>query len=264
MGFFTRPLALLWRHRVLLWQTTRNELRARYAGSVLGMTWLVFYPLLFLGIYTAIYLFVYQVRSASFETPQEFVALVFCGLIPFLGFAESLGSGLPSVSSNAPLIKNTLYPVDLIPAKAVLVSQSTQLVGLGLLVAAVTVMGHLSWYILWLPVVWVLQVMFTLGLIWILSSLNVYLRDLQNVMAVVILMLMVASPIAYTLDMVPERMRFILALNPLYYIITAYQDCVFLGRSPRLLWPLVGLGAGGFWVGHWFFNRMKKVFIDNV
>jgi lipopolysaccharide transport system permease protein len=77
---------------------------------------------------------------------------------------------------------------------------------------------------------------------------------------------MMISPIAYTADMVPSSLRPLLGLNPLYYMIVSYQDCLMLGRFPRgeVFWVLLGLGGLSFWVGHWFFGRMKKAFADNV
>jgi lipopolysaccharide transport system permease protein len=96
--------------------------------------------------------------------------------------------------------------------------------------------------------------------------LNVYLRDLQNIVVILTLVLMMISPIAYTADMVPSNLRPLLGLNPLYYMIVSYQDCLMLGRFPRegVLWVLMGLSGLSFWGGHWFFSRMKGVFSDNV
>jgi lipopolysaccharide transport system permease protein len=265
MDFFSSPIALLWRHRVLLWQTTRSDIRARYAGSLLGLAWLLIYPLLFLGTYALVYIYLFNARYQIFDA-NEYVLLIFCGLVPFIGFSEGLGLGVVSVSGNAGLIKNTLFPIELIPAKAVLTSQCTQAGGMCLLVIALGVMGKLTWWALLLPVVWALQLAFTLGIIWILSSLNVILRDLQNTIAVVTLMLMMVSPIAYTAEMIPEGVRPYLWLNPLYYMITSYQDALMLGRWPAhgVLWGLVGAAAVSFFGGFWFFGRMKRVFLDNV
>src|SRR5208283_1407891 len=132
----------------------------------------------FLGVYAATYLCVFKVRFALFDSNQ-YVAVIFCGLIPFLGFAEALGLGVGSVTANANLIKNTLFPIELIPVKAVLVSQCSQVVGTGLLLIAVSLLGKLTWWALLLPLAWAGQVLFSIGLLWILSSLNVYFRDLQ-------------------------------------------------------------------------------------
>lgn len=260
-----KPFELLIKYRNMLLQTTSNEIKARYAGSFLGLTWAVLYPLLFLGCYAAVFVFVYNVRFDIFNT-NDYIALIFCGLIPFLGFAEALQSGISSVTSNVNLMKNTLFPIELVPVKTLFAGQTTQAAGLGLLLIALAFLGKLS---LWTPffiVLWILQIMFSLGVVWILSSVNVVVRDLQNMISVIVLLLMMISPIAYPVEMVPENLRPFLAANPLYYIISTYQDVLMFGRFPRLevFLPFVILSFVTFILGYWFFTKMKRVFADNV
>jgi len=265
LAWLTRPVEIIYRHRHILWATTRNDIRARFAGSIFGLTWVILYPLLLLGAYAAVYLYVFKVRFALFNS-NEYVAFIFCGLIPFLGFSEALGLGIGCITSNRQLIKNTLFPADLIPVKAVLTSQFTQLGGILLLLIVLLLLRKLSLFALWLVPIWLCQIAFTLGLIWVLGSLNVVIRDLQHVTSVLIMMLMMVSPVAYTPDMVPAALQPLLHLNPLYYLITAYQDCLMLGRSPRpdTLLVLGVLSAGSFIGGHLFFSRFKLLFGDHV
>ena len=143
VNLFRDPLLLLWKHRQLLRQTTFTDVRAKYAGSVLGLIWLFFYPLCFLAIYAVVYVFIFKVRFQLFGS-NEYVALIFCGLIPFLGFCEALGTGVSSVTNNANLIKNTLFPIDLIPVKAVLTSLCTQTVGLCLLLTTLALLNRIT------------------------------------------------------------------------------------------------------------------------
>ena len=91
---------VLWDHRKMLWATTLADIQSRYAGSVLGMFWLVIYPILMLTAYSVVYVFIFQVRLEQITTPQ-YVMLIFSGLIPFLGFSEGLGNSVISVTSNA-------------------------------------------------------------------------------------------------------------------------------------------------------------------
>ncbi|AKG24690.1 ABC transporter [Calothrix sp. 336/3] len=259
------PFSTLWRHRAMLYQTTINEIKTRHAGSVLGLFWLVIYPLLFLGTYAIVYLYIFKVRFPTLGA-NDYVALIFCGLIPFLGFSEALSYGVSSVVASANLIKNTLFPIELVPVKAVLVGQATQVVGMILLVIALIFLGKLSILSPLFLLVWICQILFSIGLIWILSSLNVYIRDIQNIVAVLTLILMMLSPIAYTEAMVPAAMRPFLAINPLYYIIISYQSVLMLNTLPatRILIPLFSMSVLTFIGGFWFFNRMKKVFSDYV
>ncbi|MEZ5730009.1 MAG: hypothetical protein R3E48_19755 [Burkholderiaceae bacterium] len=128
MNAIALPFRLLLRHRLLLMQTVRQEIRKRYLGSVLGLAWLIVHPLLFLGVYAAVYLLIFKVRFQLFDS-NEYVLLIFCGLVPFLGVSEALGAGVGSVVANASLVKNTLFPVELVPIKELLSTQGLQVVG---------------------------------------------------------------------------------------------------------------------------------------
>ncbi|MBN1866080.1 ABC transporter permease [Candidatus Sumerlaeota bacterium] len=262
------PLCLLTKHRAMLCRTTWNEIKARYAGSILGLAWLVFYPLLFLGVYSVFIYILMGKRAGDLSDPAliDQVLLVFCGLIPFIGFAEGLAGGVVSVTQNANLIKNTLFPIELVPVKAVLVGQCTQVVGTAMLLVCLAVFGKLTIWVLVLPLVWLLQIALSVGVAWILSSLNVYFRDLQNIVGVVTLMLMLISPIAWKAVDIPASVLPWMMFNPLYYVIVACQQCLLLGRfpDPILLEVLGVLAVLVFFGGYAFFRRMKRVFADNV
>lgn len=256
---------LLVRHRGMLLRTAWNDVRVRFAGSVVGVGWMVLYPLLFLAAYAVVYLAIFQVRLEMYDAPG-YVLLVFCGLVPFFAFAEALGAGVGSVSGNANLLRNTLFPIELAPVKAALAAQPTQVVGTALLLVALAVRGDLTAWALLLPLVWLAQMGMTLGVLWFLSALNVFLRDLQSVVGVMVLLLMMISPIAYTPEMVPERVRGLLSVNPLYHLISCYQDILMHGRAPEASAAWVsGLVAVGLYAGGaWFFLRIKRVFVDHV
>ena len=259
------PFSFLYRYRKLLYQTILNDIKVRYAGSLLGLSWILLYPLIFLLIYAITYVFVFRIQMQTLSE-VDYVLFIFCGLIPFLGFVESLGYGIGSVTRNTNLIKNTLFPIDLIPVKDVLASQITQIISFFLLVISLILFKKITVWVLMIPVIWILQLLFTIGLLWILSSANVYIKELQNNVNIICLILMIASPIAYTLDMIPKMFQFILYLNPLYYIIVLYQDCLIFGQSPQydILIVLTVFSFGFFYIGYWFFSKMKKVIIDNV
>ena len=259
------PFWTIWRHRDILLQTSLNEVKTRHAGSVLGVFWLIIYPLLFLGSYSIVYLFIFKIRFPDLSS-KEYITLIFCGLIPFLGFSEGLSLGVPSVVASSNLIKNTLFPIDLVPVKAVLVGQATQVMGMGLLLVAVGVLGKLSIYTPLFLLIWIFQVISSIGLIWILSSLNVYLRDIQNIVPIFTLILMMLSPIAYTEQMIPDNLKLFLSFNPLYYFIISYQSVFMFGTLPdiKILTTLILFSFALFSLGFYFFTRMKKLFTDNL
>jgi lipopolysaccharide transport system permease protein len=259
------PVRLLFERFPFLWRVTRDDVRARHAGSVLGLAWFVLSPLLVLSVYAAIYLLVFRVRVEGL-TSAEYVLLVFAGLVPFLATGEALGHGVPSVVLGRGVLTSTVFPMELVPARAVLAAQGVMAVGLVVVLAGALVTGRLRWTALLVPVLWLLQALFLLGVVWIMSILNVVLRDLQHAITLLLMVLLVASPIAYTPEMVPARLRPLLLLNPLAWFITAWQEVLVLGRVPSAghLLTLLALSFGAFFLGAWFFARVKRMWIDYV
>lgn len=262
---FLYPFKFLYKYNSILIQTSLNDIRGRFAGSALGLAWVFLYPILFLGAYSTVYLFIFKIKFPDLGS-FEYILFIFSGLLPFIGFTEALGTGTPSVISNSNLIKNTLFPIDLIPVKASLTTQVTSVVGILLLTIILLFMGKLSWYFFLLFPTWILQMMFTAGVIWILSGLNVFFRDLQNIVGLLTFILMMVSPIAYRTDMVPENLQPLLRLNPLYYMITSYQHIFIFKKMPptEVVVIFIALCFFTFLVGFYFFQKIKEVLIDNV
>ncbi len=257
-------LQLLYHHRRTLLATTLHDIKARYAGTILGLAWAALYPLLFLGLYAFVYVLIFQVRVSRFST-FEYILLIFAGLIPFLGFSEALGTGVSSVIANKALIKNTLFPIELIPVKSVFVGSLTMLVGLVMLQSILWIRGVVYPSQLMVPLIVILQFLFTIGLIWILSALNVFFQDLGQTISVVILFLMLVSPIAYTIDMIPENLLPLMYPNPLFYLIMLYRESMVVGRVPvGLLIAFTGITIVMFTVGFYLFSRLKVIFADYV
>ena len=255
---------ILFRHRVILLSTSKNDIKARYKGTILGLAWTILYPLLFLLLYSVIYLFVFKVRLPA-HTPFEYVLLIFAGLIPFLGFAEALGNGVGSVTANSGLVQNTMFPIELIPVKAVLTGSLTMIVGMVLILLVLWGRGLFFPTQCLLPLIFILQLVFTIGLLWILSALNVFMQDLATMVGVVVLFLMLISPIAYTNDMIPENMIVFMYLNPLYYLITMYREAMIYGvATPKLFLVFGSISFFVYCSGFYLFKRLKTVFADYV
>lgn len=256
---------MLFTHGPILLRVTRNETAARYAGSLLGAAWVFLAPLLILTVYGLVYVAIFRFQPEGL-TSTEYVLYIFTGLVPYLVTAEVLASSIGSVSSNKAVLTNTVFPIDLVPVKTVLMSLGTMSVGLGITTVGVAVTGNLHPTILLLPLVAALHMLALIGLAWILALLNVVFRDLQNLIAALLMILLIASPIAYTPAMVPESLKPFLALNPFSYYIFAYQKVLILGRFPSvlLLTALVVMSVGVFLLGSWFFDRAKRVIIDYV
>src|ERR1700680_413121 len=166
----TRMVRIIGRNSRLLASITRVELAKRHAGSVLGLAWVVLQPALLLSVYLFVYMVVLGMRFEGFSR-LDYVLYVFCGLVPYLGFMEALTTGALSIKQNIHLVKNVMLPIELIPVRAVLVGMASQFVSIVLVLLLVTVNRSLSWHVLWLPAVVFLQMMWLVGLTWMLSSI---------------------------------------------------------------------------------------------
>lgn len=223
----------IWAHRTLLDLLIRRELKARYKDSALGFVWSFIRPLTMLAIY---YFAVGQVLGAARSVPQ-FAIYVFAGLTLWGLYNEIIASGTTSILANAGLIKKVYVPRELFP----LASLGSALFNFGVqflvLVAAVLVLGQfpVSWNLLYVPVALVLTVIYGLALALLLSALNVYLRDIQYLVEVALLILFWASPIVYSFGMVVDRAAArgqewivtLYQLNPMTDIILAFQKGIW-------------------------------------
>ena len=249
--------------RSLLVSITGVELKKKYAGSVLGMGWVVLQPALMLSVYLFIYLVVFKVKFPGLST-FGYVLYVFTGLVPYLGFMEALTAGGLSLKQNMHFVKNVMLPIELIPVRSVLVGMTSQLVSLTLVLLMVAATRHLSPHVIWLPVIVLLQVMALVGLTWILASLTVALPDVTYFVNLLVSLLMWLSPIGFTPEMVPERFRIVIYLNPVSYMIEAYRATILDGRVSNVS-MIVAYGGGSFLtfaLGATLFRAFKGTLVD--
>ncbi len=191
--------------------------------------------------------------------------LVFSGLVPLMAFNEALVAATSSLSANKSLLLNTVFPAELIPLRAAIAAQTTSFVGLLITLVVGFVLGRTSWHaILLVPVFWVLLLMFAMGIGWMFSLFSLVVRDIQHALGLVIMLLFVLSPFAYTPEMVPAAMKPLIYLNPLSYFVLTFQQLICYGTWPD---PVAAGGAivlafGSFFAGFAVFQRAKYVFFD--
>lgn len=251
-----------YRHRVL--EGVAHDIRQRYMGSVMGSLWAILFPLLQLGIYTALYTVIFRVRPAGL-TEYGYVVLVFSGLVPIMAFNEALTAATSSLSSNKNLLLNTVFPAELIPLRAAIAGQVTGVVGLIATLVVGFSLGRTSWHaILLVPVFWVLLLMFAMGIGWVFSLFSLVARDIQHGLGLLLMLMLVLSPFAYTPDMVPSTLKLIIWVNPLSYFVLTFQNLICYGTWPDPV-PAAGsvvLAFGSFFTGYILFRRAKHVFFD--
>lgn len=251
-----------YRHRVL--EGIIHDVRQRYIGSALGSLWAFLFPLLQLGVYAGLYSLIFKVKAPGL-TETGYIVLVFSGLVPLMAFNEALTAATSSLSANKNLLLNTVFPAELIPLRAALSAHVTSLVGLALALVVGFALGRTSWQaIVLVPVFWILLLMFAMGIGWMFSLFSLVARDIQHGLGIVIMLLFVLSPFAYTPEMVPAALKPLIYLNPLSYFVLTFQQLICYGTWPDPIAAVgaVILGVGSFFVGFSVFQRAKHVFFD--
>jgi lipopolysaccharide transport system permease protein len=258
--------ASFWANRALVWNLTRREIAGRYRGSMLGIFWSFLNPLLMLSVYTFVFTEVFRVRwSPGTGGKLEFAIVLFAGMLVFSMFAECVSRAPGLIVGNPNYVKKVVFPLQIFTW----VSVGTALFhfGVGLLVLAAALMyaeGVLQPSVLLLPLVMVPFVLFCAGLTWFLSALGVYVRDIGQIIGIVVSALMFLSPLFFPVSAVPEKYRALLMINPLTFPIEQVRSVLVWGRAPD--WTSLAAYAAACLAvaiaGLWWFNRTRRGFAD--
>jgi lipopolysaccharide transport system permease protein len=252
-------------NRALIMSLIKRDIASRYRGSALGMVWSVLNPLLMLAIYTFVFSQVFKMRWGAAAAPSEFALMLFAGMLVFSFFAETVSRAPGLITGTPNLVKKIVFPLE-VQAYVVIGSALFQsLISLLVLLGAHLLMkGMPPPTVALLPIVFVPLGLMCLGLVWILSSLGVYLRDIGQLVGHIVMMTMFLSPLFYPESAVPERFRVFIDINPLAILIAQARKVVILGEWPD--WSTLGwftLVAFVFAsLGFWWFQRTRKGFAD--
>jgi lipopolysaccharide transport system permease protein len=261
-------LASLWGNWALVRALVVRDVVGRYRGSVLGVLWSLFHPLLMLVVYTFVFSVVFNARwNAGSESKTEFALVLFAGLIVFNVFTECVNRAPSLVIANANYVKKVIFPLEILPWVNMGAALFHALVNLVVWLAFFTfIFGWPHLTVFWLPLVVLPLILFVMGLSWFLASLGVYLRDVGQMMGIVTTMLLFLSPIFYPASALPERYRGILQLNPLTPAIEMVRDVLMWGRHPDfwLLAMHLAVALVVSWLGFAWFQKTRKGFADVI
>jgi lipopolysaccharide transport system permease protein len=254
------------RNRDLILDLVKRNFIGRYRGSMLGVAWSLFHPLLMLVIYTLVFSVAFKARwNTGDESKVAFGLVLFSGMIVHSLMAECLNNAPTLIISNANLVKKVIFPLEILPWVALISATLHFLVSLGILIVFCLVSGaSLHMGTLLIPVVLLPLMLLTLGLTWILASLGVYLRDLAQGMGMVTTVLLFLSPVFYRIDTLPPSFRSIIALNPLTFPITQLRN-VMLWDLPFdwARWAVsMAVALAVSYVGFWWFQKSRRGFAD--
>ncbi len=257
----------LYRHGALIKNFVKRDLEARYRGSAVGLFWSVVHPLVMLVLYTYIFSAILRVRVGEAEGTGNFAIYLFCGLLPWNAFAEAVNRSSSVILEHANLIKRTIFPSEVLPVYPVVSGIVNQLIGLGILLAALVVSAHpLRPPLLILPIILLFQFAFTVGLAWIVAGITVFVRDVGQIVGMVMTIWLFLTPIFYPPTLIPERLRFLLATNPIYALVESYRCLILKGQMPpaESLAVLAFSSLATFLVGYLVFTRMQGAFADVI
>lgn len=243
---------------------SKREIGERYAGQVLGTLWTIGHPLILMAIYVFIFGYVFRLRvGRTRELPLDYTVYLLSGLIPWMSFQELMSKGATVITSNANLVKQVVFPIEVLPVKTVIVSFLSQIVSISILIVYVLIQhGKLPWTYALLPVLFFFQFLAMTGVAYLFSAVGAYFRDLKDFVQVFCIAGMYIMPMFYLPEWVPGALRPILYLNPFSYLIWCYQDVCYFGRleHPWAWGVFLFLSVTVFYGGYRLFRRLKMMF----
>lgn len=261
-------IASFWDHRSLIRVLVKREVIGRYRGSLLGILWSFFNPLLMLAVYTFVFGVVFKSRwNVESDSKIEFALLLFAGLIVFNLFAECVNRSPVLILSNVNYVKKVVFPLEILPWVALGSAAFHAIISWSVWLAAYLIFfGIPHATVLLLPLVMLPLIFLIIGLTWWLASLGVYLRDVSQFVGVFVTVLMFLSPIFYPASALPEWFRNFLIINPLTTVVEQVRDVMFWGKFPDWLMLAVSFLISIIiaWLGFAWFQKTRKGFADVI
>lgn len=267
-----KRLKELYRYRALIQNLVSRELKARYRGTVLGFLWSFVNPLLLMIIYTIVFGLIIGPRDPAFGgSPWLYALFLFCGVLPWTWFASSSIESANVLMIQGNLIKKILFPVEILPIVVVTSNFIHFLLGLPILLIFVPILGkRFTPYLLFLPLVILVQYVFTVGFSFLVSSLTVHFRDIKDILNNLLTFWFFTTPIIYPMTFGPIQgsrlLKLFLNLNPMTHIMMGYQNSVFFGELIR--WKKLGLTCLFAFlllmVGYTVFDKLRDSFPEEV
>ena len=264
------PLAVFtsfWNHRHLIWQMTKREVMGRYRGSLMGLAWSFFNPILMLVVYTFVFSVVFKARwgTGGEGSRTDFAIILFVGMIVHGLFAECINRAPGLILSNVNYVKKVVFPLEVLPWVALGSALFHSLVSLLVLLTAFFIINlYIPWTAIFFPLIAVPLILATMGLAWFLAATGVFVRDIGQTTGIITTVLLFLSPVFYPVSALPQKYQTLLMLNPLTFIIEESRQVLIWGRLPDWAgWAIYSsVSAVIAWAGFLWFQKMRKGFAD--
>lgn len=243
---------------------TRQDFFSQFTASMGGVLWLFLTPIVLLIIYSFVFSYIFKMRAPPEFGEINFVIFLMIGYLPWFAFSDAFGRAPNLVIEKAPLITKVVFPVQIIPITGTVIPYLTHVIGFTLFLVYLAFKGYMSVSWILLPFIFGLQFLFTLGLVALISALCVFLRDLQQMIALMLTVWFFLTPIIYPISLIQnESVQRLFLLNPMHSFVSAYREIILLGTvSPVHLMIIVPVSIISYISGGWLFMRIKHAFGD--
>ena len=252
----------IWNFRDMVFELTHRELRGKYKGSVLGFLWTYVNPLMQILVYAFVFS---QIFRSGIE---KFHLYLIVGMFPFNFFTGGVIQGLGSIRYQGDLVKKVYFPRQILPIVSLTVNFINLLISFGIIYSILLVSG---WGInlkiqMWLIPIMVIEYFFALGLALMLSAVEVYFRDIEHIVSVIMMVWMYVTPMFYSIEIIPEQYLKFFYWNPMLYIIGMYQQILYYKEAPQMLymWKAAGFAAIVVVLGSIVFKVLEKRFAEEL
>ena len=252
----------LYDYRQLLKSNVQKEIRGKYKGSFLGVLWSFINPLLQVLVYAIVFPFIMK------NTQENYVVFLIIGILPWTWFITAINQGTSCILANAGIIKKVYFPREILPISVVTSGMINFLISCIVIFLFLIFSGiGISWYVVFLPIIVIIQFIFTLGILFMTSAIDVYIRDAEYIIAFIVNMLFYATPILYSPDIFQNTpISWLFKLNPLAGIINRYRDILFYKTMPNLesLLFIFVISIILLLLGIAIFRKLEKGFAEEV
>jgi len=259
-----RTIFSILKNRELIWEMSLKDLKGGSKGTLLGVLWLALSPLIQVTAYVVIVSFLFKARLSVDSGPFDYVLYVLSGMIPWQVLARSINEAPTLIRSNTELVKQVIYPIETLPISNLLVGSFGGLVNFVVFLFLFFISGNGSWSVFLLPIPLLFLFLFILGLSWIFSISGVILKDLKEIVTIIMGLLVYFSPVIVSDSMVGETIWSWILLNPLSHIIISFRD-IFLGTFHFWSWVIfLGMSIVIFLSGELFITKAKRLINEYI
>lgn len=218
----------LYQYRELLKTNVKKEIRGKYKGSFLGVLWSFVNPLLMVLVYAIVFPYIMK------NTEPNYLIFLIVAIIPWNWFTTVVGQGSGTFIYNSNIIKKVYFPREIMPISIVTSGLVNFLISCAIILIFLIASGiGISKYILFLPIIAFIQYLLSLAIVFVLSAINVYIRDVEYIVNFIVMMLFYATPILYNPSLIGGKLAIIFKCNPMAHIISAYRDIFFYQKMPN-------------------------------